>query len=79
MLAIVGLSMALGQSARAAEFDLDFEDRSGSALGVEFFGTSEWRDSRRCSMTTGYLSITDALKVVNVAQSSSPISKTALT
>ncbi len=59
-LALVGLLLAVCCSwASAAVFNLDFET-DPEDLGVEFFGTSEWRDTDGVN-NSGYLSITDAL------------------
>ncbi len=54
-----GVAIALScLSARAEIFDLDFET-DPQDLGVQFFGTSEWRENGGFN-DTGYLSITDA-------------------
>ncbi|MCA9214326.1 MAG: hypothetical protein KDB27_14740, partial [Planctomycetales bacterium] len=55
----LGLSVVLGASATATEFNLDFETDPAD-LEVEFHGTSEWRGSDGFD-DSGYLSVTDAL------------------
>ena len=59
-LAILGLSTVLMAAPASADvFELDFTDDPAD-LGVDFYGTSEWRDSDGVD-DSGYLSITDAL------------------
>ena len=57
---VAGLMLALCcTSVKADVFDLDFET-DPEDMGIEFFGTSEWREDDGFD-DTGYLSITDAL------------------
>ena len=59
VLSFVGLLVALiGSPMPAAVFDLDFTTDPAD-LGVEFFGSAEWRESE--GNPGGYLSVTDAL------------------
>ncbi|MEZ6120760.1 MAG: hypothetical protein R3C28_29865 [Pirellulaceae bacterium] len=56
---VAGLIAASSTVAQAEIFELDFET-DPAALGVEFFGTAEWRDEDGFE-NTGYLKVTDAV------------------